>query len=280
MPRPHPTAGRPPQADIIITCPFPARRTVAALCLALATVVSAADAPEKTNPIEPMRQTILEWAKVRTETVRLEESWQQEQELMHSALVALQEQVTRLETDKKNLEASTAGERDTLADLAARNAAVESGLNNAGIRLQKVAEQLVALRPSLPPRLSAALELPYRSLGNSELGTTDRMRLVTTVLNRCAQFGRVISDGEEILTLDGETEGRMREVIYWGISHGYALDRAAARAYWGHPGPRGWTWEYDPALAPAVAQLIAIHRDKADPRNVAIPVQIGAAASN
>ena len=72
----------------------------------------------------------------------------------------------------------------------------------------------------------------------------------------------------------GEPQGRMFEVMYWGLSHGYAIDRTAGRAFFGSPGPKGWTWEPDPALAPRVARLIAIYRDKADPVVIEVPARI------
>lgn len=250
---------------------------VAVSVCAMAGAAIAADAPADRSPVESMQHTVVEWAKVRSETVRLEENWRQEQELMHSTLVALQEQVAKLETEKKTLDASTAEERKGLADLATQNAATEAALTGAGTSLQRMAGELVALRPWLPPRLSSALDLPYRSLADPQLSAPERMQFVATILNRCGQFGRVITADEEVLTPEGETEGRMYEVIYWGMGAGYALDRTAGKAYWGHPGPRGWTWQYQAGLAPVVTQLLSVRRDQTEPKTLEVPVQIGAA---
>ncbi len=255
-------------------------RIVHALRLALAIGAltgiarAAADQAEKSPGVESMRQVVTEWSKVRAETVRLEEDWRSERELLTSTQRALQEQVARLANEKKVLEASTAAERDSLAELAAANAAAQASLKSAGQRLEAMGAQLVALRPCLPPRLSQALELPYRSLANPALGPTERMQHVTTLLNRCTQFDRTISYGEELLAVPGEPEGKMFEVIYWGVSHGYALDRTAGRAYFGSPGPQGWAWEPIPEQAAQVVRLIAIYRDKGDPVAVAVPARI------
>jgi len=233
-----------------------------------------AEAVPKPPGIDSVRQVVTEWAKVRAETVRLEEDWRSERELLVSTQRALQEQVARLENEKQALAAGTAAERDSLADLAARNAAAQDSLKAAGQRLETIAAQLIALRRWLPPRLAEALELPYRSLANPALAPTERMQIVTTLLNRCTQFDRTITYGEEVLAVPGESAGKMFEVIYWGVSHGYALDRSAGKAWFGSPGPQGWAWEPMPAAAAGVARLIAIYRDKADPQVVLVPARI------
>lgn len=240
----------------------------------------AAASAEAVLPVDSVRQAVTEWAKIRAETVRLETNWDSERELLNSTVKAQREQAQALASQKKNLEAKTAGERDSLATLTAQNAAAEAALKDATNRLREIGAEVVALRPRLPPRLSEALELPYRSLANPALTPGERMQFVTTILNRCAQFNQTITFGDEPLTLPGETDRRMLEVIYWGASHAYALDRADGKAYFGSPGAKGWTWELAPGAEKSVAQLISIYRDQSDPQFVEVPAQISAAIQN
>ena len=231
-------------------------------------------------PVDAVRQVVTEWAKIRAETVKLEGTWETERELLTSTLKAERERAQALVTEKKNLEAKSAGERETLAGLTTQNATADAALKTASDRLQAIGAQLLALRASLPPRLSQALELPYRSLANPALTPSERMQLVTTVLNRCAFFNKAITYGDEAMTLPGESVSRMLEVIYWGASHGYAFDRAASKAYFGSPGTTGWTWAPAPGAEKSVAQLIAIYRDKADPQFVEIPAHVNKSLPN
>jgi hypothetical protein len=127
------------------------------------------------------------------------------------------------------------------------------------------------MRASFPPRLSEALELPYRSLASPSLGDSERMQLVMTVLGRCEAFDRTITSGDEVLTIDSGEGMRSLEVIYWGLSHGYALDKSAGKVWYGSPGPVGWRWEAAPAALGAVERLIAIYNDKTDPDLVVVP---------
>jgi hypothetical protein len=100
------------------------------------------------------------------------------------------------------------------------------------------------------------------------------MQAVFTVLNRCLLFNRIVTSGEEVLNPEGEPAPRMLEVLYWGLSRGYALDRAAGKAWLGSPGPSGWKWEAHFESAPQVAALIAIYDDKAEPDFVLLPAAI------
>ena len=132
----------------------------------------------------------------------------------------------------------------------------------------------MAMRPSLPPRLSEALELPYRSLGNPKLAPGEKMQLVVTILNRCAQFNRTVTGGTEILSLASGEEARSLEVLYWGLSHGYALDRAGGKVWYGALGADGWKWEPKADALAGVEHLMSVYDDKADPAFVVVPASV------
>jgi hypothetical protein len=100
------------------------------------------------------------------------------------------------------------------------------------------------------------------------------MQHTMTIINRCMQFNRAITASDEVLMLEGEATPKSLEVIYWGLSHGYALDRAADKAWFGTPGPQGWQWEARPGAAKGVARLIAIATDKADPDFIVVPARL------
>ncbi len=231
-------------------------------------------APGATDPIEEVGKTASEWVKTRAETVRLEKDWEQDRVLLESTLNALRERVDRLKEKRDHLLAATADERTEQASLNAKLTDAKQTLASTEQRLLALAEKVQALRPKLPPRLAEALEMSYRSLAGKELSPGERMQLVMTVLNRCAQFNMDITHGEEVLALPGEPTARSVEVIYWGLSHGYALDRAGGKAWLGSPGPEGWRWEPLAGAAPAIADLLAVRRDEADPRLIPVPAKL------
>jgi len=252
--------------------PFSRRRFWASATLALALT----DGVKAADPIRDVGKITAEWIQTRGEINRVENAWTQDQVWLNSTLTALKEQKERLQEKRDRLFAATAEERAELANLNTKLAAAKDSLQVTEARLQKLTEQILRLRPRLPPRLSEALEMSYRTLAAKESSPGERMQVAMTVLNRCAQFNLSIDQGDEILTLPGETSPKSLEVVYWGLSHGYALDRPAGKAWLGTPGPDGWRWEALDGAAPAVAALLAIRRDDAEPRLVMVPTRLEA----
>lgn len=252
-------------------------RSLTGVLLPAACLISAASAGAA-DPIQEVGKTASEWVKTRAETVRVETAWTQERVLLDSTIKGLKERATQLEDKRDHLLSTTAEERAELATLTGKLTESKEHLRATEARLEALTEKVLRLRPLLPPRLSGALEMSYRSLEEKTGSPGERMQWVMTVLNRCAQFNLSIAYGEEVLVLAGEPGPKSVDVIYWGLSHGYALDRAAGKAWLGAPGPERWQWEPLDGAAPAVADLLAIRVDEADPRFVTVPARLKAAA--
>lgn len=224
--------------------------------------------------IDSVQQAATEWARIRIETVRLDTEWTAQRRLLESSIGALKERIGFLEERRDALAAKTAADRRTAAELNDKNTAAGRTMDAVTAQLDLFSGQLARLRPWLPPRLAQALELPYRTLADSATSPSERAQLIVRVLNRCAQFNKTITFAEEVMDPEGSATPRMMEVLYWGLSHGYALDRSGGKAYFGHPTAPGWAWEPLPGQGGHVAQLIAIHQDKADPEFVEVPVRV------
>ena len=273
LPSPHGTraASRPAPSR---RAPVPRLVLVAALFAGLAATSRAAEP----DPVESVEKAAGEWVKVRAETARLTTEWAQQQQLLESMVNGLTERAKNLEEKRAYLEAKTAKDREEIAKLTAENQASTTTMTGIDTHLQELDARLLQLRPALPPRLSAALDLPYRSLAGKELAVGERMQLSMTILNRCIQFNRGITSEEEVLNPTGAGNGQLLDVIYWGLSHAYALDRSTGATWFGSPGPAGWQWEPLPDGAKPVGRLIAIYHGKGEPDFVAIPARLKSAA--
>lgn len=232
-------------------------------------------AADSTDPLGPGEKAASDWIKTRLETTRIEGEWTMDRPILEATVNGLKERAQSLQEKRDLLKSKTAKDREDFEALEAKNKAAAADLSSVETRLAALCGQLAALRPSLPPRLSEALDLSYRSLGNANLAVGERMQLAMTILNRCSLFNRTVTCGEEVLTIEGGTGERSLDVIYWGLSHGYALDGAAGKAWYGSPGPQGWQWEPAPDAARSVARMIAIYNDKADPGFVTVPARLG-----
>lgn len=240
-------------------------------CLIAAPPASAADT------LDTVEKSANEWVKLRVETTQIEADWRTERGLVETMATALADRAAAMEEKRDLAKAQTAKDRDELDTMVAKNRAAHEDLQAAEVRLKQLNGKLAALRPSFPPRLSDALENAFLSLADSALPLGDRMQLTTTVLNRCVQFNRLVSLGEEVLTLEGEAGAKSFETIYWGLSHGYAIDRSSRKAWLGAPENGGWKWQAQPEAFDAVVRLIAVASDKADPDFVTVPARVARA---
>ncbi len=245
------------------------------LSLASLLFASRSNGAPDADPLEPGTKAASEWIKTRLETARVEDEWLSSKPLLESTVGGLKERAETLEEKRDHLKAKTAKDREEIEAMQAKNAAAADDLLAAETRLQALSAKLAELRPMLPPRLSEALELTFRSLSGPGLAVGQRMQLTMAALGRCAAFNRSVTCGEEVLSIEGEQGSRSLEAIYFGLSHAYALDRAAGKAWYGAPGPRGWQWEPRPEAARPVAALIAIYNDRADPDFVGVPATLG-----
>jgi Protein of unknown function (DUF3450) len=227
-----------------------------------------------TEPLPAIDQVAAEWVKTRVETARIETEWSTQRPLLESTVNGLVDRAQTLESKRDFITAKTAKDRGEMATIDATNKAALAELQEIEPRARAMSDRLIALRSSLPPRLSAALEMSYRSLASPTLTLSERTQLNLVILNRCTQFNRSITCEEEGLDVAGSGQPQVLEVVYWGLSHGYALDRPAGKSWLGRPAAGGWRWEPLPDSAPAVASLISIYHDKADPAFVNVPAHL------
>ena len=247
---------------------WPRRASIAAAFLTALSPLFGAES------IDTVEKSATEWAKLRVETVRLETDWSARRAMLESSLVALKERVHFLETRRDTLKAKTTTDRQALVELKASAAEATKAMSEVMRRLDAIAAELVGLRAALPPRLASALELPYRSLAGTSTSAGDKVQLIAKVLNRCAQFNKQVTLADEVLTPEAGADARMLEVLYWGLSHAYALDRVNGKSYFGHPGEPAWVWEPLPNQTEKISTLIAIYKDKADPVLVEVPARV------
>lgn len=249
------------------------RFIAAQTCLVLGLVWLPLRAPGA-DSIESVEKAATDWVKTRAETARLQSDWASQQELLESTVNALTERAQAVEEKRDSVKAKTAKDRNEIEAAQKNLQTAAARMQAADAHLSELRDRLVRLRPSLPPRLSEGLELAYRSLAATDLGPSERMQATMTVVNRCTQFNRAITCSEEVLAIEGEPGPRRYEVIYWGLSHGYALDRAAGRVWLGSPGPQSWRWEAHAEAARQVISLINVCKDKAEPEFTAVPARL------
>jgi hypothetical protein len=227
-----------------------------------------------TTPLQDLQTTATTWANLRSELNRLETYWTTEKKVLTASLSGLSQRAEQLALQQEILVASTAKDRREIDELRTENNRRTETLAQVDTRMVIVTQKLLALRPSLPPRLSIALELPYRSLNTPNLAAGERAQHVMTILNRCHQFNQAFVFAEEIIPTQPGADPQLLEIIYLGLAQACAIDRAADQAYVGRPVDGNWTWTQTPDLAGEITRLIAIYQDRTEPTFISVPLQV------
>ncbi len=224
--------------------------------------------------LEAVEQGAGEWVKTRAETVRLQDEWSTQRPLLESMVNGMAERAKTLEEKRDFLLAKTAKDREEVAKLETANRESAAGMEAMENHLKGISDRLLQLRTTLPPRLADALNVSYRSLEGKDVTLSERMQLTVTVLNRCLQFNRSITCDEEVISPGADGKAKLMDVIYWGLSHAYALDRVTGSTWFGSPGPAGWRWEPLPDATQQVTRLIDVYHSKLEPRFVDVPARL------
>jgi hypothetical protein len=243
-----------------------------ALLFSLLVLVPArADEP---NHVTGLENAITEWTKVRSETTRLESNWNSHRPFLESIVASATERADGAEATRNSLQAGSASRLEDEERLAAERKTARDKLGGEEAKLKAIDDDLVRLRPSLPPRLSDALQLPFEALASADLSLADRMQSTMTVLNRCVEFNRTITFDDEVVSVSKEGRPRLLEVLYWGLGHAYALDRSSHSAWYGSPGQDGWKWEALQDSSAPLVRLIDVYKGKSEPMLVEIPARL------
>ena len=133
------------------------------------------------------------------------------------------------------------------------------------------------LFPRLPTPLMESLA-PYqarlRQPSQGAIRSLDsRCRNIVYLLDRIHEFDQRFTLHWETRKHPDESEVLV-QVLYLGLSHAYFVDASGDIAGTGKPEAESWTWRFDPSLAEAIQDAIAIHDRRIAPKMIHLPAQV------
>ncbi len=224
--------------------------------------------------MDSIHESARKWIDIRLETSQLQTDWLWQKNLLGSMQEALEFKVSQFEEREALLVAQMATEKQKVEQTREQVKQLREELATLEEHNQQMIEKLQSLKMFLPSTLSDSLELAFSSLSDPALSTGEKMQLVVTILNRCTQFNDKITYGEVIAPSSTEEKEHVLCVLYWGLSHAYALDQETGDTYLGKPVEKGWNWIPSPGLESEVRRLIDIFNEESDPDLVKAPVHI------
>ena len=253
-----------------------------ALAVALAaTVGGAVHSAAQTNPVDANLEVLSNWVEARKELATAETNWQGEKVRLLDMIELRKTQLTQLNEGIENMrEATDAAERERtelgagLEGIRQVEEQVDAAVTAAEARMRTLVHQLPhPLQQELQP-LIVRLPNPAERGGNRHaLSSSQRMQTIVGLLTQIEKFNDTVEVSQEARDIDGR---RMQvETLYFGLAQAYWVDGNGSAGGTGHPGPDGWVWQRDDALAPQISTLIAMYRNTASSFNyVSLPVQV------
>lgn len=231
-----------------------------------------------------LRATIQKWIGVMQETQDAQEDWKKNKQVLQDTRESL-----RLEVDQLKEEIAAAKERLAAADTASadkleRQRAYEEGREALRDGLNLVEAQVSAVLPLLPeelasdPKMEAAVA-DHRKFAatadKEELSLNKRLSAMLTILSEAEKFNQAIQTfSNRPREVDGEE--RLFDVLYFGLSIGYAVDQDGTLAFQLSPGADGWDARRleKSGEATAVRELMDVANKSGETKLVAVPMTL------
>gem|GEM_PF-1676156 len=234
------------------------------------------------DPVSALEESVREWLALRREWQRLQSDWQQEQRMLAAEEELLRQRLETLAADRAGNENAAAVAQASLREAVVLKNRLESALAGTANAISTAEASLTSWEKHLPPLLRKPLHEAFAGLA-ATAGSSD-----TRALAQRAQ--RVVALHTELQKLTGsvhagrmilpDADGREREteVLFLGMSVGYAVAAEGDAGAVGRPGAAGWTWQWQPELGTAVRRLLRSHRRDTPAALVNVPVLCGETA--
>ena len=228
------------------------------------------------TPLRETRATLEKWVELRQLISKTKSDWQTDKEtiqqttqLFERELKALEEQMTKLNTnsvqvDKERAEAESLKSASIASlDRAKQFAAeFEKKLRDASLQmptpLQETMKPLFNRMPSDP---------------TTKMSAAERVQLIVGVLNEMDKFNNAVNVfSEKRQNLKGEEVAV--ETVYVGLGAAYFVNDTGDFAGTGSAGKTGWEWSTRPELAASIREVIRIYRNERPAKFVSLPASV------
>ena len=231
-----------------------------------------------------LRATIQKWVGVMKETQAAQQGWKKNKQILEDSREGLQLEIEQLEEEIAAAKERIATADSSSADKLERKRAYEAGREALRAGLDRVEAQVSAVIPLLPeelastPKMEAALADHRKYVDTTEkeeLSLNKRLTSMLTILTESEKFNQTIQlFSNRPKEVDGEQ--RLFDVLYFGVSIGYAVDAEGTVAFQLSPGENGWE---DRRLAgngeaEAVRELLNVADKSGETMLVAVPMSL------
>jgi hypothetical protein len=228
--------------------------------------------------VDGFRVKLEKWVETRQLISEEKSDWEVEQETLRATRDLLAQQKEALQAEIEELQASQTASDEERRDLLLRRGEYQRANRVLEDQIRAMEEQVLDLAPRLPEPLQRKLEpllvqIP-EDLVESGIPLGQRLMNVLGVLAQAEKFNGTATFVAETRAVEGDQKVQVR-TLYWGLGQAIFVDAQGRMAGTGRPGPSGWEFDNDPALADDAGRLLDIYEGNVDTIEfVPFPVEI------
>ena len=215
-----------------------------------------------------------QWVALQMETAGEQRDWNEQRDQLTREIALLEAEADHLADAMSAMRRESAVITDQRVNLIAEQRALRHAATEMVPLLTEAEEALRSMAARVPPALRQALNDGGRLLPGvaaDRLSVGQRLQQVAGTLESFGTLTRSIHTVREVLN---DTSGQRREmdVIYLGLTRGYAVAPDNRWAAVGRPGPSGWQWSHAPDLAATIRHAIDIAQENHAAELVLLPL--------
>lgn len=255
------------------------RRQVGGWCCVVLFMLSALDAVRAASPgtdkndLDLFQEQVGQWLELKSSLAQEALDGRDAERRMREEIHLLEARVKQLEQEKARLE-GVESTRDAEQEALMRHAVeAERVLQSLDALPGGVEAALRRFYAGIPEPLQPEVRGVLDELDRTGLSTPQRLRLALDGWEQMARLQEGTHTVTEVMEIR-PGESREAEVLYLGLSAGYAVTGDGQWAALGHPGETGWIWREASEQAPAILRALQMSRGKIAPDLVRLPVHV------
>lgn len=216
-----------------------------------------------------LRETISKIVDVKAQAAAERMGWEARKTEMTELLALYGQEMAMLDEELALAGASAGGYDEAKKRAEGEIAALRRVRALAGEVVARSKPRALALAARFPVPLASEIEVERVKLETWQAGDEPRegLQAILGMVSKAEQFNRRIRRNREV------RDGQEVEVIYLGLARAYYVGRNGDAGV-GEPGPDGWNWTTDKAIAGEVRKALAQLDKKRPPELVELPVKI------
>jgi len=219
-----------------------------------------------------------QWIALRTELAGEQRIWEQQQAHWQQEIDLLQQEVATLTAQWEDDAGFLSNVEQRQVEIMAQKDAMEQALGSLRSVVERHERELRGWALRVPPGLQAGWgtgfgALPAEGSGATGQGLLRRLQTVLTLYTQVETLQNNVHLVRELVEVDGIQ--REAEVLYLGLSRGFAVSTVPSWAAIGVPSDAGWVWQAHPEQASNIRLAVRVWQREAEVRFVPLLLEVG-----